>query len=83
MTTLAHLRAVRFIYKNHEGIIDGRTVIPQRWWFGISQYHHGEQWFMHAFCLDRKAYRDFAQADISEWENRPLPPGTKLPEGLR
>lgn len=72
----ANERAVQFTYCNHDEKVSIRIVIPQRWWFGeLPQYYQGHHWFLRAYCLDRKAWRDFAQTRIEGWIDRPLPPG--------
>lgn len=52
-------------YTNHRGITEVRQIVPTTIWFGKSQYHEGEQWFMEAVALDRDgATRDFALSDM-------------------
>jgi len=58
---------VKFIYKNWQGIVAFRTVIPDRIEFAESDWHPEKQWILVGYCLDRKAYRDFAIKDILDW----------------
>lgn len=54
-----------FAYRNHAGDVAIRKAIPLELWFGTSEFHDGEQWFVHAEALDRDgAKRDFALADL-------------------
>jgi predicted DNA-binding transcriptional regulator YafY len=63
------LRQVTLDYVNHRGERARRTVIPGNMWFGRSRFHddQGEQWFLRAFDMDRRDYRDFAMRGIKEW----------------
>lgn len=47
-------------YQNHRGEAAVRRIGSGRLWFGVSLHHEGEQWFLHAYDLDKRAYRDFA-----------------------
>ena len=58
----------RIVYKNHRGEIGTRCILPRKVWWGTSEYHEGAQWFLKAWCEDRKDYRDFAMKDIMKWE---------------
>lgn len=53
-----------FIYENWKGEKGTRKVIDPVLWFGESKYHKGEQWFFHAFDIEKQDFRDFAVADI-------------------
>lgn len=54
----------RFTYSNHRGEVADRTVVFICFWFGSTDYHLTEQFFMRANDLDRGADRDFALSDI-------------------
>ena len=55
-----------FLYVNHRGEPAVRTVVPQSVWFGKTEWHKDEQWFLKAYDVDRMTLRDFAMADIKE-----------------
>jgi hypothetical protein len=57
---------VRMVYKNHDGLVQVRTVQVLGQWRGLSPHHPGEpeQWFVRAFCADGKAERDFAVKNV-------------------
>lgn len=52
-------------YTNHRGEQAERRIIPERIWFGSTEWHQEPQWLLEAFDLDRKAVRCFAVKDIS------------------
>lgn len=58
---------VRFVYENHRDNVADRTVLPIRLWFGKTDWYPKEQWFLHAFDLDKQEARDFAMTNISRW----------------
>ncbi len=60
-------RRVTILYTNHRGETADRVISPQYTWFGSTEFHPVNQWFMHAWCYERQAFRDFAMADIKEW----------------
>lgn len=59
--------AVRIVYTNYRGETAQRTVIPDNFWFGETEWHRGSQWFMDAYDIDRHAIRSFALADVKSW----------------
>lgn len=54
-----------FRYRNWRGETSTRTVVPQEVWFGSSEWHPAEQWFMRAFDVEKGEVRDFALLDIT------------------
>lgn len=58
---------LRFVYTNHRGETAERTVSPFSVWFGTTPEHPTPQWFLIAFCHDRKADRSFAMKDIKRF----------------
>lgn len=72
-------RSVRFSYTNYRGETANRWVAPIRLWFGVSEYHTGEQWFMKAYDFDKAQKRDFALADCVF--NTPTP--AAMTDGLK
>lgn len=57
-------RAVVILYVNHRGQRGYRQVLPQRLWFGTTEWHRELQWFLDATDLDRGVLRSFALRDI-------------------
>ncbi|MCA9347509.1 reverse transcriptase-like protein [Candidatus Saccharibacteria bacterium] len=57
-------KSIKITYKNHRGEIDDREVTPVNIWFGSTEWHSGEQWFLKAYDFSKGAERDFALADI-------------------
>ncbi len=62
-------RAVRIRYRNRRGQVADRNILPERFYFGSTEFHDGQQWFMEAIDLDRPGEyrRTFAMKDIQEW----------------
>lgn len=54
--------SLKFRYKNHEGKTAIRIVqgVSIRFWHGKSEYYEDRQWFMRAYDLEKKDWRDFA-----------------------
>lgn len=65
----ANAAAVRILYTNYRRETALRTVIPDRFWFGETEWHRGQQWFMDAYDVERHAIRSFALADIKRWSS--------------
>jgi len=53
-----------FKYKNWEGKNAVRKVEPIKIWFGKTQWHPRNQWFLKAKDLDKNEERDFALRDV-------------------
>lgn len=51
-------------YTNHRGETRDRHIIPIEVWFGSSQWHEGEQWFLKAYDTKKEEERDFAMLSI-------------------
>jgi len=60
-------RIVNIVYTNYRGETAQRRIIPQRVWFGATQWHREEQWLLDAFDLDRESPRSFALCDIKSY----------------
>lgn len=56
-----------FSYKNYKGTTSERTVLPSGVFYGITEYHKQPQYFLHAWDIEKKAYRDFALQDIQKF----------------
>jgi len=57
----------KVIYKNWRGETAERHILPIRIWFGQTEWHPNDQWFLTALDLDKKVERDFALKDIEQW----------------
>lgn len=60
-------KAIRIVYTNYRGETASRHVIPQRVWFGATDWHPKEQWLLDALDLDKGAERSFALRDIKSY----------------
>jgi predicted DNA-binding transcriptional regulator YafY len=58
------MNAINLVYTNYRGETSVRRVIPQRIWFGATDWHPEEQWMLEAMDLDKQAERSFALKDI-------------------
>lgn len=58
---------IKFKYKNWQGETAVRTVMPIKIWFGNTEFHKEDGWFLKATDLDKNAERDFAVKDIIEF----------------
>ncbi|MDV6291468.1 DUF1653 domain-containing protein [Rhodococcus aetherivorans] len=54
-------------YVNHRGERAIRSITPHRVWFGTTEWHPEEQWFLEATDHDRHALRNFALSAIKQW----------------
>jgi len=58
------VNTLQFEYKNWKNQIGIRTVIPKEIWYGSTEFHSEEQWFLKAIDVDKLENRDFAIQDI-------------------
>lgn len=58
---------IKMRYKNWRGEVAVRTVIPQRIYWGSTEWHPQEQWLLEVLEVDKHVTRVFAVADIQEW----------------
>lgn len=54
-------------YKNWQGEIGIRTIIPLAVWYGYTKYHSENQWLMDVWDIDKDAPRTYAMMDIIEF----------------
>ncbi|QWK79424.1 WYL domain-containing protein [Ochrobactrum sp. BTU1] len=59
------VKEIRFRYMNWRGESSIRAVIPIQIWFGSTEWHPEDQWFLKATDLEKGAERDFALLDIN------------------
>jgi predicted DNA-binding transcriptional regulator YafY len=60
-------KAIKIVYTNYRGETALRKVLPQRVWFGSTEWHPEEQWLLEAIDLDKGASRSFALRDIQSY----------------
>jgi predicted DNA-binding transcriptional regulator YafY len=60
-------KAIKIVYTNYRGETALREVLPQRVWFGSTDWHPEEQWLLDAIDLDKGAPRSFALRDIQSY----------------
>ena len=54
-------------YRNHEGHVSDRRIVPRRIYYGSCKWHPTPQWLLDAEDLDKQAKRTFAMRDIIAW----------------
>ncbi len=66
-TAIDGLSIVNFIYRNHAGNVEVRTVNPIALSFGDTGRFHNHKfaWYLKAFCCDRGSERMFLLTDIT------------------
>ncbi len=65
-------KVVEILYTNYKGETTRRRVLPEKIWFGSTEWHKEEQWLLDAHDINKNALRNFAMKDIQEWNNIPL-----------
>ena len=58
------MRPLHFRYRNWQGSVDVRNVIPLRIYWGATEHHPEPQWLMEAYDLDKQDARCFAMSGI-------------------
>lgn len=58
---------VKIIYRNWKGITSERNILPERIWWGSTEWHPEPQWMMRALDLDKSEIRNFAMQDVLSW----------------
>lgn len=66
---------VVILYRNWQGDIAYRTVLPKSIYYGSSQWHPEEQWLLIADDLEKKAERHFSMKDILSWSPKKIKTG--------
>jgi hypothetical protein len=51
---------IEVLYLNYKGDTSVRRILPLMIWYGSTECHPNEQWFIRAFDLDKQAILDFA-----------------------
>lgn len=63
------MHQARIWYTNHRGEHAERVIIPQRIYFGATEWHREPQWLLVAIDVEKNAERHFAMKDIAGWTN--------------
>lgn len=51
-------------YRNYKGEVQWRIILPIEIWYGSTEWHKGDQWFLKAFDPQKGEQRDFALTDF-------------------
>lgn len=65
----ARSKAIKIVYTNYRGETALRKVLPQRIWFGATEWHPEKQWMLDAIDLEKDARRSFALRDIKSYDS--------------
>ena len=60
-------KIVKILYTNYRGETAVRNIIPQKIWFGKTEWHPEEGWLLDAYDTEKKADRAFSMKDIKAW----------------
>ncbi|MEW6621009.1 MAG: hypothetical protein AB1422_17040 [bacterium] len=60
-------KIVSILYTNYRGETAIRKIIPNKIWFGKTDWHPENQWLLDAFDIDKNAERSFALKNIKSW----------------
>ena len=60
-------KTVKILYTNYRSETAIREIIPEKIWFGETEWHPEPQWLLDAFDVEKKASRSFAMKDIKSW----------------
>jgi len=60
-------KTVRILYTNYRGETSLRTIVPEKIWFGSTEWHPESQWLLDALDLEKSQGRSFAMKDIRAW----------------
>lgn len=55
-------------YTNHRGERRMRKIRPHHIFFGETEYHPGQQWFVVAYDIEKGAARTFAMSGVHAWK---------------
>ncbi|MBY3034857.1 hypothetical protein [Rhizobium laguerreae] len=58
------VKELQFVYKNWRGESSVRTALPIKIWYGKTDWHPDEQWFIKAIDVEKGEERDFALIDM-------------------
>lgn len=58
---------IKVLYKNWKGVEKIRTIIPQKIYFGTTDFHKEEGWLLELFDVEKNDKRTYSLKDIKEW----------------
>jgi len=58
------MKRVKLTYTNYRGETSEREIEPKELWFGKTEWHPEEQWFIKALDCEKGEMRDFALRDF-------------------
>ena len=58
---------IKVKYKNYQGEIGIRNIIPQNVYYGSTEFHKTDQWLMDVWDVEKDAQRTYAMLDIMEF----------------
>jgi len=61
-------KAIKIKYTNWEGKTATRYIIPQKLWYGDTEWAKEDQWLLTAYDLDKRAIRHFELRGLKEWD---------------
>ncbi len=64
-------RGVTILYRNWQGAVAYRRVLPLSWEHRASEYHAEPQYLVLAWDYDKRAFRRFAMRDVLCWDCEP------------
>ena len=60
-------KTVRVLYTNYRGETALRTIVPERLFFGSTEWHPEPQWLVEALDVEKGQNRTFAMKDVRAW----------------
>lgn len=64
---MSNMKKVKILYTNYRSETSHREILPQKIWFGSTEWHPEAQWLLDAYDVEKDAIRNFAMKDIQEW----------------
>ena len=60
-------RSIRVVYTNYRGETAIRTIVPDKIWFGSTEWHPEEQWLLDVLDVEKGERRSLAVSGIRCW----------------
>lgn len=67
-------KRVKIRYTNWRGETADRVIVPEKLYFGSTEWHKEPGWLLRAFDEEKQALRDFSMGDIHSWQPLELLP---------
>jgi predicted DNA-binding transcriptional regulator YafY len=67
MTNPDENKIIEILYTNWRGETGRRKIVPEKIWFGQTEWHPEDQWLLDALDIEKNELRNFAMKDIKEW----------------